>query len=105
MISLRRKHQAFGSGKLVWIDNDDPSIVTWIRAYKMDVMLVVSNTCNTAKATTIKIPSALLIVNPYNEATDILTNNKIPMENDSISVELDPYGFMWIELSRIGPIY
>ena len=62
MIYQRRKHQAFGSGKLFWIDNEDLSIAAWIRYYQMDIMLVVCNLSNEAKSPTLTIPEKFVRV-------------------------------------------
>jgi len=99
MIFQRRKHQAFGSGRLFWIDHQDLSIAAWIRIYQMDVMLVVCNLSDEPRNPTLSLPSEY-ISTP--DVEDILTENQYEIVDDKITVDLEPYAFKWIELSQVG---
>jgi len=100
MIFQRRKHQAFGSGRLTWIDNEDLSIAAWIRQYQLDIMLVVCNLSDEPKNITLTIPHDFVSVP---DVQDILTETQYEIVDDNkITVSLEPYAFKWIELSSVG---
>jgi len=99
MIHQRRKHQAFGSGKLFWVDNEDLSIAAWIRVYKMDVMLVVCNLSAEEKSPLISIPEQYVSVP---DVEDILTEMQYSIEDNTVRVDLEPFAFKWIELSQVA---
>jgi len=97
MISTRRSHHSFGGGALFWISNENKSVASWLRCYGLDTMLVVSNLASTYQEAKIQIPSNYLSC--YNrQAIDVLTNSVFPLVGDTISVCLDPYQFLWLDL-------
>eukprot|EP01117_Protostelium_nocturnum_P017534 TRINITY_DN714_c0_g1_i1.p1 TRINITY_DN714_c0_g1~~TRINITY_DN714_c0_g1_i1.p1 ORF type:complete len:619 (+),score=218.63 TRINITY_DN714_c0_g1_i1:263-2119(+) len=99
MIAQRRKHQAFGSGKLFWLDHSDKSIAAWLRIYKMDIMLVVCNMSDESRNPTIDLPDKYVTIP---DVEDVLTETQYSIEDNKINVPLDPYAFKWIELSQVG---
>jgi glycosidase len=99
MLMRRRKHQALGSGKLLWLDNTDKAVAAWIRYYGMDAVLVVSNLSDRPKTTRIHVPKRFSSVNP---AVDLLTGEKLEYQNGKLcDIQLEAYQFKWIDLALI----
>lgn len=98
MLMRRRKHQALGSGKLMWLDNTDKAVGAWIRYYGMDAVLVVSNLSDRPKLTRIHVPKRFTSVN---EPVDILTGEKLNYQAGKLSLSLDPYQYIWIDLALV----
>jgi len=96
LLHIRRKHPSFGSGKLCWIENQDPSIGSWIRYQEVDKVLVVINTSPEPKEVTVPIPKEFQP--PNKVAKSILTDGKWEVINGNLQISLEPYEFKWIEL-------
>jgi len=98
MTTARRNHPAFGQGKLYWITTTDKAVGSWIRYHGEDVVLVVSNTSHHPKENVlIKIPQKL--VPSCSFAIDLLIGAKFVLHGANIQLNLDPYQFLWLNLS------
>lgn len=95
MISHRRQHQAFGFGKLIWVETGDKNIAAWLRVYGLDHILVVSNTSSSAKRNVkISIPKDF----PVDACTDLFSKTVFQVEHHKVTLDLDPYNFLWLNL-------
>jgi len=98
MIAARRKHPSFGLGKLLWIDNGNPAVGTWIRHRANDKVLVVSNCSEVIQNVTVRIPRKF-ITSGYNEVREILTDARYYFDrHHNLTLELMPYQFLWINI-------
>lgn len=95
MISYRRQHQAFGFGKLIWVETGNKNIAAWLRVYGLDHILVVSNTSSSIKCdVSISIPKEY----PVDACTDIFSKTVFQVHHHKVTLNLEPYGFMWLNL-------
>jgi len=110
MIASRRKHPSFGLGKLVWIDNGNPAVGSWIRHRANDKVLVVSNCTAVVQTATITIPRKFATPG-FNEVREILTDAHYFFDNRrNLTLTLQPYQFLWINIvppvtyGYVGPV-
>lgn len=97
MISTRRKHQAFGWGKLIWIPTSTSSVGAWIRYHGLDVMLAVHSTSSKTLSCSMKLPKQMVpSVRPF--VTDVLTSEKLQISGNELHLNLTPYQFLWLDL-------
>jgi len=99
LLHTRRKHPSFGSGQLLWIDNPDLSIGSWIRFQEVDKVLVVVNTSKDNKEARIEIPREFQP--PNKVAKSILSGTKLELIDEALVFYLGPYEFMWVDLDPI----
>lgn len=95
MISRRRQYQAFGFGKLIWVETGDINIAAWLRVFGLDNILVISNTSSQYKNNVkINIPKGV----PVDGCTDIFSKAVLHIENHQVVIDLEPYQFLWLNL-------
>eukprot|EP01114_Cavostelium_apophysatum_P014264 TRINITY_DN3653_c0_g1_i3.p2 TRINITY_DN3653_c0_g1~~TRINITY_DN3653_c0_g1_i3.p2 ORF type:complete len:237 (+),score=61.16 TRINITY_DN3653_c0_g1_i3:84-794(+) len=97
MITSRRKHPAFGWGKLYWVKTNHCAVGAWIRYYGEDKVLVVSNVSSISREVSIKLPEKLIPT--MSILTDTLTGAVFPIdEEDTLRLEMTPYQFLWLDM-------
>jgi trehalose synthase len=102
MIFVRRRHQSLGSGKLKWVDCEMKEVACWIRYYRSDVMLIVSNLSGQEKTADITLPSKFTINQGTFSCSEVLMKNKYSIRKGILSVTLSPYQFLWLNLDLYG---
>jgi len=55
MIALRKKHAAFGSSSMEWIETGNPAVAVYIRQHNNDTMLILNNLSSSVE--TVKLPT------------------------------------------------
>jgi len=99
MLHTRRKHPSFGWGKLLWVDNNEPAVGSWIRYHGEERLLIVSNTSHQIKEVAIYLPQPFQP--PGKVAKSILTREKFELNNGIVQFQLEPYEFLWIDLDPL----
>lgn len=81
LISVRKKHKAFGWGEFEWVDFENDRIAAYKRIYKKETILVLQNLSDEPQEPTIT-----------QDALDILTGES----HSRGDIILSPYGFKWL---------
>jgi maltose alpha-D-glucosyltransferase/alpha-amylase len=105
MIRTRRRHQSFGKGKLIWIDNDENSdaVATYIREYGIDAVLVVCNVSEHEQAVTVPLTEEIVqrCTLESRVIREELTGLEYPIDPDNkMRVRLSPYQFLWLDIGE-----
>jgi maltose alpha-D-glucosyltransferase/alpha-amylase len=90
MIAVRRKHDAFGSSGMEWINANNPSVAVYIREYKDDVMVIINNLSSSSQ--TIQLPRE------YQKSYLDLFSGAPHTFNDELT--LAPYGYLWLQMQK-----
>lgn len=96
MLLTRRNHPCFGWGKFHWIPTNHVAVGCWLRFYRDDRVLVVSNTASTDKSVSIRLPRN--IIPTFEITSDLITGARFPIENGYLSLEMLPHQFLWLDL-------
>ena len=91
---VRKNHMAFGSGKLEFITSDNHKVLTFIRTYEDEIVLVVANLSRFSQACGLDltkfsgyIPYELFHLSPFP-----------PIKEQPYVLTLGPYGYYWLTL-------
>ncbi len=90
MINVRKKHHAFGSGTMTWVETDNPHIAVYIREYEGETLLVVNNL--THKAQVAKLP-----VEHHSNYVELLSGETYKIKS---SIRLEAYAHLWLKKSN-----
>jgi maltose alpha-D-glucosyltransferase / alpha-amylase len=87
MVQVRKRHPAFGRGKMEWVETGNPSIVAYVRTYAGEKLLILSNLSGSAQTTTHPLGNEGSMV-------DVLTGNTYSL---SPSFTLPAYSYFWLK--------
>lgn len=90
MIAVRKKHAAFGSSSMEWIETGNPAVAVYIRQHNEDTMLILNNL--SASAETVYLPAEYqkTYVNLFAGHTTALKKK----------LTLQPHAYLWLQLSK-----
>lgn len=94
IIALRKEHPVFGRGTMEFVEPDNLKVLSYVRKYQDEKILVVANLAGSAQSTTIDLSA-------YTGATpvELFGNGKFPAITDKPYVlTLSPYSFYWLKL-------
>jgi maltose alpha-D-glucosyltransferase/alpha-amylase len=86
MISVRKRHKAFGWGSFQSIDTGKNAVAAYLREYQGDRILVLNNLSDQSQNISIPYEAELI--------ENILTGEKLT----SIPQNLKPYQYLWLKL-------
>jgi maltose alpha-D-glucosyltransferase/alpha-amylase len=90
MIAVRKKHAAFGGSSMEWIETDNPAVAVYIRQHNDDSMLIFNNLSSSVE--TVKLP------HEYQKTYLDLFAGQTSTFTESIT--LQPYSYLWLQLSK-----
>ena len=88
MISLRKRHPAFGSSNMEWIETGNPAVAVYLRERDGEVILICNNL--TAADQSVRLPPT-----HRTRARDLFLNQTCSLEE---CLKLQPYSYRWIQL-------
>ena len=89
MIGVRRQSHAFGWGDFEWLDLQNEHVAAFRRTFQDETILALHNLSNTKQKVSIK--------KPVTSMTDLLTGDEFPALDETMSIELEPYQYLWLE--------
>ncbi len=97
MINVRKKHQAFGRGKMEFINSENTKVLSFTRTYKDETILVVVNLSRYSQP----VELDLAAYSGYG-ITELFSQNSYPAikEDQPYLVTLSPYECQWFNLSK-----
>ncbi|MEP7266622.1 MAG: maltose alpha-D-glucosyltransferase [Saprospiraceae bacterium] len=93
IISIRNQHRVFGRGTFTFANADHPSILSYWREFEHEVVLVVINLSDIPRTTTIDLNKP----GYASELEDLIAFAKIFPEDGKLTLELNPYDFLWMK--------
>jgi maltose alpha-D-glucosyltransferase/alpha-amylase len=93
---MRKQHQAFSRGSIEFVDSDNPHVLSFIRKYEDDVVLVVANLSRFCQV-------ASLELNNYKGfATEEIfsRNNFPPVTEKPYILTVGPHSFYWLVIRK-----
>ena len=87
MIQIRKQFQAFGKGRMEWVETGNSAVAAYIRKYEDETLLILNNLGSSSQ--TVNLPSEY-----FGDVTDLLTDNHFPLE---ASLVLQPYSHVWLK--------
>lgn len=90
MIAIRKKHAAFGSSSMQWLETGNPSVAVYIREYNDDTMLILNNLSSSAQ--TLKLPL------DYQKKYKDLFSNDTHIFNEELN--LRPHQYLWLQMEK-----
>ncbi|HEY9714024.1 MAG TPA: maltose alpha-D-glucosyltransferase [Chroococcales cyanobacterium] len=92
ILKLRKEHPVFGRGTLEFSHAENVKVLSYVRAYKDEKVLIVANLSDSAVSTTIDL-AKFKGANPV----ELLGNEKFPAFTEKYPITLAPYGFYWLK--------
>jgi trehalose synthase len=90
MIAVRKKHAAFGSSSMQWIETGNPAVAVYIRQHDNDTMLIFNNLSSSAE--TVSLPTQ------YQKAYLDLFAGHAQMLSERLT--LQPYSYLWLQMQK-----
>ena len=102
-IAMRKRFKAFGCGTLELIPSDNPKILTFVRAFEEDKILVIANSSRFSQSVSIDLSHYQGMV-----PEELFSGNQFPIIQESrYHVTLGSYDYFWFLLrsseSRVDP--
>ncbi len=90
MIDVRKKHAAFGSSSMEWIETGNPAVAVYIRQHNNDTMLILNNLSSSIE--NVKLPREYqkTYLDLFAGHTDTLTEK----------LTLQPYSYLWLQMLK-----
>ena len=90
MISLRKKHAAFGGSDMQWVDAGNPAAAVYVREHEGDMMLIFNNLSGSVQS--VSIPPAY-----RNTVLDLFTGETLHLKE---TFEIGPYSYYWMQIKK-----
>jgi maltose alpha-D-glucosyltransferase/alpha-amylase len=96
MISIRKRHKAFGRGNIQFLNIENPKVLAFTRSYEGETLLAIANLSKFTQPCEVNL-------NEYagNFPVEIFSKNRFPViqEKTPYFFTLSPYGFQWFILN------
>jgi maltose alpha-D-glucosyltransferase/alpha-amylase len=94
IVGLRKRHKAFGRGSMEFLQSDNPRILTFLRRYEQENILVVANLSRHCQAVRIRMPN-----HAGCRVREIFSDNLFPdIGSEPYTLTLAPHTFFWFTL-------
>jgi glycosidase len=90
MIAVRKKHSAFGSSGMEWIETGNPAVAVYVRQHNSDTMLILNNLSSSAE--TVNLP-----VEYQKSYFDLFAGHAQTL---SENLTLQPYSYSWLQMQK-----
>jgi maltose alpha-D-glucosyltransferase/alpha-amylase len=97
MLAVRRQHPALGLGSFEVVPGDNDSVLSFLRSSGTETLLCVANLASTARASTLRLPTALAGA----ELRDVFGGAAFPSvaADGTVSVTLGSRDFYWLAVT------
>jgi glycosidase len=90
MIAIRKKHAAFGSSSMEWINTGNPAVAVYSRQYDGDTILIFNNLSSSAE--TMNIPTEF-----QKTYLDLFAGHEQTLVE---TFTLQPYSYLWLQIQK-----
>lgn len=90
MIAIRRRHAAFGSSSMEWVETGNSAVAVYIRQYNNDTMLILNNLSSSIE--NIKLP-----VEYQKTYLDLFAGHAHTITE---KLTLQPYSYLWLQMQK-----
>lgn len=90
MIYIRKKHDAFGSSQMEWVETHNPAVATYIRQHGDDTMLILNNL--SASTEIITLPDSY-----RGTYLDLFAEQ---LHSISETLMMQPYSYLWLQMQK-----
>lgn len=90
MISLRKKHAAFGGSDMQWVDAGNPAAAVYVREHEGDMMLIFNNLSGS-------VQSVAILPAYRNTVLDLFTGETLHLKE---TFEIGPYSYYWMQIKK-----
>jgi trehalose synthase len=87
MIAMRKKHEAFGSSSMQWVDAGNPHVAAYLRQHGQDTMFILNNLSGTEQ--TLHIPK-----DQQAAYLDLFGAHPVTLTEE---LTLPPYSYLWLQ--------
>lgn len=91
MIAIRKLHLALSCGDMSWIDCGNRAIAAYLQYCEGEKLLVINNLSGSSQLKKCSLPSPCHL-------TDLLTKEQYNAPEDSLSLSLLPYQYLWLRI-------
>lgn len=96
LIKMRKRYKAFSRGNIRFLKPENPKILAFVRTFKEEQILVITNLSRYAQAATIELQEFKDLI-----PTEVFSQNEFPkIGNKSYLFTLTPYGYYWFRLTE-----
>lgn len=88
MISLRKKHAAFGGSEMQWVETGNPAVAVYVREHGGDVMLIFNNLSGSNQCVDIPLDFRMPCIDLFTGRSQSLTE----------TLEIAPYAYHWMQM-------
>jgi len=100
MIAMRKQHKAFSRGSIEFVDSDNPHVLSFVRKYKDDAVLVVANLSRFCHVASLELNNYRGFVTEEMFSR----NNFPPVTEKPYILTVGPHSFYWLLMRRAEPI-
>lgn len=94
MIAMRKRFKAFGCGKLDMLGSDNPKVLTFLRSFEDEKLLVVINLSRFSQSTTVDLSAYAGLV-----PEEVFSRNLFPLIQETrYHFTMGPYDYFWFVL-------
>ncbi|TVQ95808.1 MAG: alpha-amylase, partial [Spirochaetaceae bacterium] len=95
-LGVRKQFQAFGRGAIEFLRSDNPSVLTFVRTFEEEAVLVVANLSRHGQAVTVQMPHYAGF-----RVVDIFSDNEFPSVTEApYTLTMAPHSFYWFSLEK-----
>ena len=96
IIAMRKQHQAFSRGSIEFVDSDNPHVLSFVRKYKDDVILVVANLSRFCQVASLELNNYKGFVTEEMFSR----NNFPPVTEKPYILTVGPHSFYWLVMRK-----
>jgi maltose alpha-D-glucosyltransferase / alpha-amylase len=94
VLRVRRQHPAFGRGKLQLIETNSPAVLSYLRCYPQENLVIVNNLSSSSQAVTLDLSQYA-----GQQLIDLFTDEKLARESSELyHLQIEGYGYRWLKL-------
>jgi maltose alpha-D-glucosyltransferase/alpha-amylase len=100
MITMRKKHKAFGRGDLLFLNVDNPKVLAFLRRYEEETILIVVNLSKFAQVAEVPLEGYKGF-----QLTELMGRSKFPAvgKAETYFFTLGPHTWLWFSLEKAHP--
>ena len=93
-IAMRKRLNVFGRGDLKFIDSDNAKVLSFVRSYENQQIIVVANLSQFSQATTLDLSAF-----KGSDITEVFSQNRFKsVEGRDYDITMGPYGYFWFQV-------
>jgi maltose alpha-D-glucosyltransferase/alpha-amylase len=93
-IAMRKRLQVFGRGDLKFIESTNAKVLSFVRSYEGQCIIVVANLSQFSQATTLSLEAY-----KDSDITEVFSQNRFKsVENGEYEITIGPYGYFWFQV-------